>query len=108
MCSQLPALIETILIKLSNDSGGGFLKLCLSILTSVTHAQSSRLLKKFLESSVFIIGLELDVPELCVNVKRIWVNCGISHLKAYTVTTDLKLCNLLLGMMSHSSCHPCA
>ena len=85
-----------------------FLNFVYQFLTSVTHAQSSGLLKKFLESSVFIIGLELDVPELCVNVKQIWVNCGVSHLKAYTVTTDLKLCNVLLGMMSHSSCHPCA
>ena len=30
------------------------------------------------------------------------------HLKNYTIATDLKLCNVLLGMMSHSSCHPCA
>ena len=39
---------------------------------------------------------------------QIWVNCGINQLKEYTVVTDLKLCDVLLGMMSHSSCHPCA
>ena len=35
------------------------------------------------------------------------MNCGVEHLRNYTVT-DLKLCNILLGIMNHSSCHPCA
>ena len=71
----------------------------------------SGLSKKFLElgvKRVFIIGLVPYVTELYANVKRIWINYGIDHLKEYTVPTDLKLCNGLLGMMSHSSCYPCA
>ena len=71
----------------------------------------SGLSKKFLElgvKRVFIIDLVPFVTELCANVKRIWINHGIDHLKEYTVATDLKLCNGLLGMMSHSSCYPCA
>ena len=71
----------------------------------------SGLSKKFLElgvKRVFIIDLVPYVTELYANVKRIWINYGIDHLKEYTVATDLKLCNGLLGMMSHSSCYPCA
>ena len=48
---------------------------------------------------MFVIGLVADVPENYVNVKRLWLR--------YTVATVLKLCNILVGMMSHSSSHPC-
>ena len=61
------------------------------------HDCRSGLPKKFLESGVkriFIIGLVPDVPELYVNVKRIWINCGINHLKDYAVAIDMKLCNV--------------
>ena len=43
-----------------------------------------------------------------MNVKRLWMNCGVENLRNYTVATNLNLFNILLGMMSHSSCHPCA
>ena len=37
-----------------------------------------------------------------------WLECGIDKLsRQYTIATDLKLCNILLGLMSHSSAHPC-
>ncbi len=33
---------------------------------------------------------------------------GLHKLKyKYTIATDLKLCNIMLGLMSHSSMHPC-
>ena len=57
---------------------------------------------------VFLLALAPDVPENYVNVKRIWMNLKTELLqKRYTIATDLKLCNILLGMMTHSSCHPC-
>ena len=68
-------------------------------------------MEKFLKSGVkniFIIGLVPDVSEDYVNVKRLWMNCGVENLRNYTVATNLNLFNILLGMMSHSSCHPCA
>ena len=40
-----------------------------------------------------------------MNVKRLWMNFGVEQM---SVATDLNLYNILLGMMSHSSCHPCA
>ena len=37
------------------------------------------------------------------------LNCGLENLdRRFTVATDLKFCNILLKMMSHSSCHPCS
>ena len=67
--------------------------------------------KRFKNSGVkriFIIGIVPKVSEDYVNVKRLWINIGIHVLqKKYTIATGLKLCNVLLGMMSHSSCHPC-
>ena len=49
-----------------------------------------------------------NVSEAYVNVKRLWLNSGIDQLtRKYTIATDLKLCNVLRGVMNRSSCHPC-
>ena len=124
VCSDLPGLIDmvlekrererdSVLIKISVDDGGGFLKICASIfeIDNPTTRVSGALSKKFLESGVkkiLIVGVVPDVCENYVNVKRLWINCGVEKLRNYTVATELKLCNIPLGMMSHSSCNPCA
>ena len=36
------------------------------------------------------------------------MNCGVEHLRNYTVATDLKLYSILLGMMNQGSCYSCA
>ena len=100
VCSDLPGLIEkvlekrqrvrdSVLIKISIDGGGGFLKVCASVfdINDPIPKLSTALSKKFLESGVkkiLIIGLVLDVSEDYVNVKRVWINCGIEHLKKYS------------------------
>ena len=125
VCSDLPSLIDevlrerqrdndSVLVKISIDGGGGFLKICSSVfdINDPIPKVSGGLTKRFLESGVkkvFIIGLAPGVSEDYVNVKRLWMNSGIEQLRRdYTIATDLKLCNVLLGLMSHSSCHPCA
>ena len=124
VCSDLPELIymvlekckrerDSVLIKVSVDGGGGFLKICASIfeIGNSTPRVSGALSKKFLESGVkkiLIVGLVPDVSENYANVKRLWINCDVEKLRNYTVATDLKLCNILMGMMSHSFCHLCA
>ena len=95
VCSDLPALIEhnlqkrqreegePLLIKISIDGSGGFLKVCLSI-------------------------FDINDPSPKAS-SAMSMNYGVENLKKkFTVATDLKLCNILLGMMNHSSCHPCA
>ena len=122
--SDLPGLIDmalekqkrerdSVLIKISIDGGGWFLKICASVfeIDDPTPGVSGALSKKFLESGVkkiLIIGLVPDASENYVNVKRLWMNCAVEKLRNYTLATDLKLCNILLVMMSHSSCYPCA
>ena len=126
VCTDLPGLISKIietrqieenksLIKISIDGGGGFLKVCLSIFdidNPYQNTSSSSMSKRVKDSGVkrvFVIGIVPKVSEYYVNVKRLWISIGIQALqKKYTVATDLKLCNIILGMMSHSSCHPCA
>ena len=64
---------------------------------------------KTLESNhTFLIVAVPDLPENYVNIKIGWINSGLQKLDCkLTIATDLKLCNILLGMMSHSISHPC-
>ena len=89
--------------------------MCLSIFdidNPYQNTSSSSMSKRFKDSGVkrgFVIGIVPKVSEYYVNVKRLWISIEIQALqKKYTVATDLKLCNIILGMMSHGSCHPCA
>ena len=126
VCTDLPGLISKIietrqieenksLIRISIDGGGGFFKVCLSIFdidNPYQNTSSSSMSKRFKDSGVkriFVIGIVPKVSEYYVNVKGFWISIGIQALqKKYTVATDLKLCNITFGMMSHSSCHPYA
>ena len=96
------------------DGGGGFVKICLSVFELIPHKERSRALslgKKFKDSGVkkaLIIGLVPDIQENYVNIKRLWISVCLHSLRnQYTIATDLKLCNTLLGLQSHSSSHPC-
>ena len=41
-------------------------------------------------------------------MKRLWLEMELHKLEfKFTIATDLKLCNILLGLMNHSSLHPC-
>ena len=85
MCSQLPALIEAILIKLSIDSGGGFDKLRLFIfdINDPYSKFSSELSKKSLGSGVkrvFIIRFKPNIPDLFLLI-------GVDSMQACIVYT---------------------
>ena len=64
---------------------------------------------KTLESKrFFLITAAPDVPENYLTVKKLWINLGLQKLDCkFTNETNLKLCNILLGMMSHNSSYPC-
>ena len=105
---------DDILLRLGLDGGGGFFKIVLSVFDKDDPYPNvkSALSKKFKESGVkkaFIIALVPKISENYVNVKRLWINLKLQDLRfrKFTIATDLKLCNIILGMMSHSSCHPC-
>ena len=101
---------DSVLIKIRI---GGFLKLCMSIFyinDAFPHIKSG-ISNEFKESGVkkiVLIAVVPDVPVNYVNVKKLWINLGFQNLdRKFTIARDLMPCNLLLGMMSHSSSHPC-
>ena len=100
---------ENMLIRIGLDSGAGFFKVCLSIFDLRDTKQSGRLDARFKDSGikkVMVIGI---VPEIQENYfKRLWLEMSIDKLsRSFAISTDLKLCNILLGLLSHSSHHPC-
>ena len=55
-----------------------------------------------------VIGIVPEIQENYFNVERLWLEMSIDKLsRSFTIPTDLKLRNILLGLMSHSSQHPC-
>jgi hypothetical protein len=121
LCKDLPSLIERVieerqlvdddklLTRIGLDGGGGFMKVCLSIfnVTNPISADTS-LGKKFKDSGVkkcLILAIVPGIQESYSNVKRLWIS--LMTTRQFTIATDLKLCNILLGLMSHSCMHPC-
>ena len=104
---------ESVLVRVGLDGGGGFFKVCLSIfdLNVSSLPLKNECAKKFRDSGVkkvFIIGISPNVEKNYVNAKKLWLKIGLHNLqRKFTIATDLKLCNILVGLMSHSSTHPC-
>lgn len=129
ICRDLPGLIKSVKEKrnLENerlrfgiDGGGGSLKICMS-LQSVESELEPKMKKRrtfsddtcpsqlFQDSGVkklFIIGLVQNVQEGYENVKQLWSDIGIDELNG-TTSADLKLCNIMSGVMPCSSTYPC-
>ena len=97
---------ENALVRIGIDGGGGFL----SVFDLVKFKQPStgnRQGERFCDSGVkkvIIIGIVPDIQENYPNLKRMWLE---TFIREYTIATDLKLCNILLGVITHSSTHPC-
>ena len=123
-CSDLDGLVRTIiqergycstnpnlLFKIGVDGGGGFFKVCLSV--SSTESNSNLLRKDTGVKKVFLIGIVPDIPENHANVLKMWHQVQLIGPNACTsmsskiIATDLKLANILLGLMSHGATHPC-
>lgn len=66
---------------------------------------------KFLDSGVkklFIVGLAQGVQENYENVYKLWKLINIDDAaKEGTISVDLKLANIMSGLMVHSSLYPC-
>lgn len=128
-CKDLNGLIEHVKnerktfqvhLKFGIDGGGGSLKFCLLIQstehdpTSETKRQKYKdgiAAKTFLDTGVkklLIIGLGEDVQENYENVHKLWSFIDINSVLAQgTISVDLKLANIISGLMAHSSLHPC-
>jgi hypothetical protein len=121
VCTDIDALLERVflirqqgpgvIVKISVDCGGGFLKFSLSSFY-LHESHNSRTVSKFISSGAhraIIIGIAPDTQENYENVKIMWHSCGLEQLHfPITIACDLKLANIILGLMSHSSAHPCS
>lgn len=124
VCRNLDGFIEFVLksreimdyhLKFGLDGGGKFLKLCLSIQSTATadiiRNSGGRAVQRFKDSGVkklFILAISPSTQENRHNVKLLWDKLGINKFLSYgTITVDLKLANMLVGIMGHSASYPC-
>lgn len=127
-CNNVVNLIDMVKLKrnISNvhrkvgiDGGRGSLKVTLSIQSCQSDNQNNEEnndrkslngLTNTKDSSVkkiFLLGLIPAVPELYANVLKLWNILKLNDILD-TVATDLKLTNILFGLMSHASSFPCS
>lgn len=109
-------------LKFGIDGGRGFLKVCLSIQDKSNLFQEAEqkkykkqtfldgaFVKKFKDTGVkklFIVAISQNTQENYENVSDLWQTLKINDFHG-TFATDLKLANIMLGIMSHSSLYPC-
>lgn len=99
-------------VKLGIDGGGGFLKLCLSFSNPVATGLKVRKNSDYGVKKIIVIAIAPDVQENYENVSKIWCLLNLNNLQAtyktnISIATDLKLANIICGLMTHSSAHPC-
>ena len=110
---------EDLTIKIGIDGGGGFLKVCLTVLSSNSLLQERRRMpyvqgasKSCKETSVkkiFLIAIVPIVYETYRNILQLWVLLKLKDVlcNKMIVSADLKLGNVIFGLNAHSSSHPC-
>lgn len=109
---------EDFHLKFGIDGGGGFLKITLSVQKLEDDTQQPRRRQRYSDGvaankmkdtgvkKLFLVGLAPDTQENFENVSTMWSFLKIHEFDG-TVATDLKLANILIGIMSHSSNYPC-
>ena len=101
---------ESALIKIGADGGRGFFKICLS----VAERQLRHVHNTFSNSGVkrlIILGIAPHVNENYFNLHKLWTRMKLKDLQTkfkFTIASDLKIINIITGIMSSSSAHPCS
>lgn len=133
-CSDIEGLVQYVIqerkcmdteMKIGIDGGGGFLKVCLNIMenstsnspgTSSPHRSSyqqgiaSKRMKDTSVKKLIILAIVPDTDENYRNMLTLWIMLRLTTIDAIpntVIATDLKLANIILGLMSHSSVYPC-
>lgn len=57
---------------------------------------------------LILVALAPNIQENYKNIFMLWKISKINDLREYYVASDLKMINILLGLMSHASMHPCS
>lgn len=122
-CKNLPSFIElivktrvysetaTLQLKIGLDSGGDFLKICLNI-HDLNHCSAGSVdFKDTGVKKLFILAIASDVEENYSNMLLMLNKLNLTSPDSlhYPVrfSNDLKMNNILVGIMNHSSAHPC-
>jgi len=113
---------DEIALKIGADGGGGFLKICLNIQIQsqspsngrkrmkLSDGVASKTLKDSGVKKLFILAIVPNVEENYTNVLTLWRLLQLTNpstLSPYCIATDLKLANIMVGLMAHGSAHPC-
>ena len=131
-CNNINALIdqviaerqisgEELIFKVGLDYGGGFLKVCLNIVSKEVSTRAKRAkyedklsncAKDTSVNRLIILALTPENKETHETMKNLWDLLDLSSLNNrveghMTVAADLKMANILTGIMPHSSAHPC-
>ena len=106
------------LVKVGLDGGGGFFKIvlnCIEMTETAPSNQPRKLHKDGIcvhtskDSSVkktFILLIVADISETYNNVEKLLSLLNLHEIH-HVISSDLKLCNILLGLQSHSATYPC-
>jgi hypothetical protein len=101
------------LVRVGMDGGGGFLKVCLNVMSNSEQSQTASPVKKrahkFKDSGVkklLIIGIIQETTENYDNVREILRLLNLNTLH-FCLAADLKLCNILAGLQNHAAMYPC-
>lgn len=124
-CNNVESFINSVMekrkvnkahLKFGIDGGNGFLKLCCSVVELLddedknSSLKTNKKLKIFKDSGVkklLILAIAASTQENYDNVSKLWSLLEMNKFKG-TFAADLKLINILLGIMPHSSSYPCA
>lgn len=114
-CNDVPELIQRIKscrpacedeIKIGIDGGGGFLKITLSVI-SKSQNNVANVFKDSGVKRLHILALAPNLQEKYENIFLIWnVLLKLNHLESI-IAGDLKIINIIIGIMAHSSTNPC-
>ena len=121
MCKDVKGFIDYVcqkrevadpLFRVGIDGGQGFVKVCLNIIDtrSLSDVPCSREKGTFKDSGVkklFILGIVEDKCEMYENLREILQNLHFKLSKEFCLAGDLKVCNIVAGLQSHSSKYPC-
>ena len=105
-------------LKFGIDGGGNFLKICLSILRTETGPVEEKRRRTYKEGTatekfkdagvkkLFILALVQCSQENYENVRNLWTALNLNDFEG-TVATDLKIANIMVGIMCYSCQFPC-
>ena len=126
-CKDLPSLVNHVLkarkvsggyfVKLGIDGGRGSLKFCFNIVETPARNEASLLAQKQLLTErtgkntgvkrQILVAVSEDLPETHDKIEKVWsmINAGGLQL---LLACDMKVANIVCGLQTHSSMHPCA